>query len=435
MALFRCRRCLYPSSKPDLRFDERGICSACTAYDARASIDWAARERQFVELCRANRGLSHDVVVAVSGGKDSTWQVVKCLELGLRPLAVCASTDHLSQIGRRNLDNIAELCDLVEITPHKPTRRKMAAFALREVGDISWCEHNLIWSVPPNEAINRGIPLVLYGENPQNEYGAGPAGSEKATDLTQEWVHELGGFLGLRLSDLGDILGIEARQLAIYRQPHKQLYRAIFMGQFFPWDGKANAVEAIKHGWQAFPTVVEGSCSNYENLDNCQTGLHDRLRFLKFGYGRACDIASNLIRRGEITRDDAVKWMMYNDGAFPTSYLRVSLENILGPLGVSVDEYREIEIKFTNQDVVDWASRPESFRQFYGGITEPLKEDSSSIATSEQSTTASGFLNVAMLTSSSSSMLQQLRTAAPFERGKYKDCAKTYLCLSPSAGE
>jgi hypothetical protein len=70
------------------------------------------------------RGKSHDVIVAVSGGKDSTAQVVKCIELGLRPLAVCATTDHLSAVGRKNLDNIANLCDLIEVTPHKPTRKR-----------------------------------------------------------------------------------------------------------------------------------------------------------------------------------------------------------------------------------------------------------------------------------------------------------------------
>src|SRR3954464_2783632 len=170
MNLFRCRRCLYPVSKPDLWFDDAGTCSACLAYDARKSIDWKAKEQEFVDLCRSNAGKSHDVIVACSGGKDSTWQIVKCLELGLKPLAVTATTDHLSDLGRKNLDNISKLCDHVEVTPNKAIRNKIARFALEEVGDISWCEHHLIWSIPATEAVARKIPIVLYGECPQNEY-------------------------------------------------------------------------------------------------------------------------------------------------------------------------------------------------------------------------------------------------------------------------
>jgi hypothetical protein len=75
----------------------------------------------------------------------------------LKPLAVTATTDHLSELGRKNLDNIGRLCDHVEVTPNKTIRNKIAKFALEEVGDISWCEHHLIWSIPARESIARGI--------------------------------------------------------------------------------------------------------------------------------------------------------------------------------------------------------------------------------------------------------------------------------------
>jgi hypothetical protein len=243
MNLFRCRRCLYPSTKPDLWFDD-GVCSACIAFDKRKEIDWSKRQDEFMALVNANRGKSHDVIVACSGGKDSTYQVVKCLELGLRPLAVCATTDDLSPWGRANLDNIANLCDLIEVTPHKPTRRKISKFALEEVGDISWCEHHLIWSVPAREAVARDIPIVLYGECPQNEYGAGPSGSEVQTRLTKSWVHEFGGLLGLRLSDVSEILDIDERHLELYRYPEGA--QAVFMGAYFEWNGTATGRLLLK---------------------------------------------------------------------------------------------------------------------------------------------------------------------------------------------
>ncbi len=377
MSLFRCRRCLYPNTKPDIWFDEAVVCSACLAYDKRQAIDWKAREREFVDLIRSNPGKTHDVLVACSGGKDSTWQIVKCLELGLRPLAVTATTDHLSELGRKNLDNIGNLCDHVEISPHKPARRKISKFALEEVGDISWCEHHLIWSIPAREAVSREIPIVLYGECPQNEYGAGPAGSERQERLTPAWVHEFGGLLGLRLSDLSEILDIDPKHLELYRWPEGNV-QAVFMGAYFPWDGYENAVVARKHGFTWYPGDVEGSLYGYENLDNLQTGIHDYLRFLKRGYGRAIDIASSHIRRGRLTREQAIELVWQRDGVRPTYYLGVSLIDILANIGMTRAEFHLICDRFTDLPVVKWASKLESYQFFYGLSTAPSKGDSSS---------------------------------------------------------
>jgi N-acetyl sugar amidotransferase len=379
--LFRCIRCLYPNTKPDLHFNAEGICSACQAFEARQRIDWKAKEVEFLDYVRSHQGSTHDCIVAVSGGKDSTSQVVKCLELGLRPLAVCATTDHLSSIGRRNLDNLSELCDVVEVTANKPTRRKIARFALEEVGDISWCEHHLIWSVPARESIARNIPVILYGECPQNEYGAGPQGTETAHRLTKGWVDEFGGLLGLRLSDVADILGIDVAQLEPYRYPcDAERVHSLFMGSFFDWDGRRNAEIAFKHGFRTFHTRVEGTCADFENLDNAQTGLHDWLRWLKFGYGRTADIASSWIRRGYIDRPTGAVMSLKYDGQFPETYLGIPVDDVIEPLGLTRKELDAICERFTNKPVVEWASSQESYQSFSTTSTDALREKDSTQA-------------------------------------------------------
>lgn len=45
----------------------------------------------------------YDCVIGVSGGKDSTFQVLKMLELGLNPLCVCFEPSVPTKIGRKNL--------------------------------------------------------------------------------------------------------------------------------------------------------------------------------------------------------------------------------------------------------------------------------------------------------------------------------------------
>ncbi len=394
--LFRCSRCLYPNTKPDLWFDG-GICSACLAFDKRKEIDWSKRQDDFLEFVREHRGESHDVIVACSGGKDSTWQVVKCLELGLRPLAVCATTDHLSSLGRRNLDNIATLCDLIEVTPHKGTRKKIAKFALKEVGDISWPEHHLIWSVPAREAVARKIPIVLYGECPQNEYGAGPAGSEINARLTKDWMDEFGGLLGLRLSDLSDVLGVDGRHLDVYRYPDGEV-SALFMGSYFDWDGKKNATVARQHGFTTLGHALEGSFVEYENLDNLQTGIHDYLRWLKFGYGRTCDIASSWIRRGYLTRREGAALCLERDGKWPATCLGVPLDQILANIDVGISEFEQICAQYTNRAAVEWASKPASFQSYCGTTTDASKGEASIPAgVSAQCSTDSAYWNDATL--------------------------------------
>jgi N-acetyl sugar amidotransferase len=378
--LFRCRRCLYPNTKPDLHFNDEGICSACQAFDKRSTINWKAKEEEFLRIIGENKGKSHDVIVACSGGKDSTWQIIKCLELGLRPLAVTATTDDLSDLGRRNLDNVGRLCDHVVITPNREIRKRISKFALEEVGDISWCEHHLIWSVPAREAVNRNIPVVLYGECPQNEYGAGPQGSEANTNLTKDWIDEFGGLLGLRVSDISEILGIDPAEMGCYRYAGSEGVKALFMGAYFPWDGRANATAAAKHGFTWKQTPVEGNFVQWENLDNHQTGVHDHLRWLKFGYGRTVDVASNHIRRGYLTRNEGMILALQCDGRWPYTYLGKPLHEILEVIGVTVQEYRAICDRFENKETTSWASSPESYRSFSGTSTDASRDKGSTRA-------------------------------------------------------
>jgi tRNA(Ile)-lysidine synthase TilS/MesJ len=125
-----CKSCLYPNTKPDLTFDSEGVCNACRAYEARKKINWDDREADFKDLVASakNHSKDYDCIIPVSGGKDSFAQTVKALEYGLNPLAVTATTDHLSMLGRANLDNISKLgVDHIEVTTNAKLRRKINA--------------------------------------------------------------------------------------------------------------------------------------------------------------------------------------------------------------------------------------------------------------------------------------------------------------------
>ncbi len=359
MLLKYCVRCLLPDSKPDLHFNAEGVCAACQAYENRAMVDWDKRRKDFmgiVEKFRDKTNTKWDCIVPVSGGKDSTVQVLKMLELGVRPLAVTATTCDLSSIGLANIDNLRNLgVDHIAFSPNPVVRRKLNRIGLEEVGDISWPEHVGIFTIPVRAAVRFGVPLIIWGENSQNEYG-GPEAATTSRMLDRRWLEEYGGLLGMRVSDLQDSRGISAGDLAPYTYPSAEELETIgvmgvFLGQFFPWDGLSNAILAQASGFHTWGSAIDGSMVDYENLDNHQTGIHDYFKFLKFGFGRTTDIASLHVRRGRLTREQALEIVKRLDGKFPWNYLGKPLADIVGPLGLSVDEFISLCDRFTNKSL------------------------------------------------------------------------------------
>jgi N-acetyl sugar amidotransferase len=354
-----CTRCVMPDTKPDLKLDAEGVCNACRSYERRVTVDWDARYQELLRLLeryRCGDGSNWDCIVPVSGGKDSTYQVVRMLQLGLNPLCVTSTTCDLSELGRRNIENLKRLgVDYVEMSPNPRVRAKLNRIGLTQVGDISWPEHVGIFTIPVRAAVQFGVPLIIWGENSQNEYG-GPAAAADNHVLNRRWLEEFGGLLGMRVSDVLGQEGIEARHLIPYSYPSDaELARVgvtgLFLGHYIPWDGLSNALISQANGFIAYDKVVEGSMVNYENLDNCQTGIHDYFKFLKFGFGRATDLACLHIRRGRLTRRDGLDIVRRLDGLFPWEYLGKSLEQILSPLDIGVDEFIGICDQFTNRKI------------------------------------------------------------------------------------
>lgn len=354
-----CNRCIMPDTKPDLYFDSEGICSACRSYEQRTDVDWKARKillHQILDKYRSKDSSNWDCIIPVSGGKDSTYQVLRMLELGMNPLCVTATTCHLSEVGRQNIENIKSFgVDYVEFTPNPIIRKKLNRIGLVQVGDISWPEHVGIFTIPVRAAVQHNVPLLIWGENPQHEYG-GPATASESSVLDRQWLEEFGGLLGLRVSDLVGLDGIEQHHLIPYTYPSDQDLKRVgvtglYLGYFAPWDGYSNALISQAHGFTSHHKTVEGSIVNYENVDNHQTGIHDYFKFLKFGFGRATDIACLHLRRGRISRHDATEMARMHDGKFPWTYLGKPLEEILANIDMSLNEFISICDTFTNKKI------------------------------------------------------------------------------------
>lgn len=335
-----CKECLYPDTRPDAHFVD-GVCSACRSYGTRKNVDWEEKLSSLKSILAEAKGKAeYDCVVPVSGGKDSTMQVLKLKEMGVKVLAVNSGTDYLTPIGRRNIDNLKRFCDVIEYTPNIEVRKKLVRIGLNMVGDPSYPEHLAIWAIPTKIAVKFNIPLVVWGEQPQREY-ANPQGIEPSTRLDAEWVSQFGGLLGLRLTDLEGVEGLTRRDLDIFRFPDMDgSVQGVWLGDYIDWDGWKNAFVAQQYGFEVVIHPVETSAANYENLDNYLTVLRDYIRYLKYGYTRATDILSSHIRRGRITREEGLKLLpKYEE--FPKTSLGKPIEEVLEYFGITMDEFAQ----------------------------------------------------------------------------------------------
>jgi N-acetyl sugar amidotransferase len=348
---------LYPETKPDLTFNEVGICSACIAAEEKyKGINWEQRAKEFHEIIdfyklpEGERG--YDCIVPVSGGKDSTYQAYfmkyKC---GLNPLCVCFETTAVTELGRHNLDNISAMgIDVIHFKKNSDVYKKMVIEGFKRVGDEMWPNHIGIFTVPVYFAVKLGIKLIIWGENPQQEYGGPTLDSVKNNMLNRKWLEEFGGLLGNRIQDMIGVDGITEEELTPYFYPsdediEKVGVTGVFLGSYFFWDARKQ-LEVIKaFGFKVKEDGnIEGTYTNYENLDEKLVGLHDYLKYVKYGFGRATDHACIDIRNGRLTRNEALALVKQFDGKYPY----YAVHEFITYSGLSKEEIDKVIDSYTN---------------------------------------------------------------------------------------
>jgi len=343
-----------PDTKPDLHFDNEGVCDACCSQDEKNNkIDWAKREKEFLSIVASHKTHpDYDCVIGVSGGKDSTYLVIKALEFGLNPLCICFEPTLPTTIGKKNLENLNGLgVDLIHVKRNPVVYKKLAREAIKRVGDPEWQNHLGIFTIVPHFAVKFNIPLILWGESPQIEYG-GPAASKSKSVLDRQWLEEFGGLLGNRISDMIGVEGLTKRDLSLYFYPEEEDIKRIgvtglFLGYYFKWDLRKILKESRCHGFSTSVRPVETTYENFENLDCYSNHVHDYLKYLKFGFGRATDNACLDIRLGYISREEGVRLVSKYDGIPP----KQAIQEYLAYTGFNQTQFQEILDSFTNKKI------------------------------------------------------------------------------------
>jgi N-acetyl sugar amidotransferase len=327
MAVQYCTRCVYPAvAATPLTFDKDGVCSGCRVADQPKQIDWAERKQLLVELVDEYRSKSsYDILIPVSGGKDSYFQTHYAVkELGLKPLLVTYHGNNYLAEGEYNLFRMREVfdCDHIVVRPSVDVLVKMNRLGFRLQGDMNWHAHCGIFTTPIQIAVRYRVPLMLWGEHGFMNLG-GMYSHNDFVEFTAKHrlEHALRGFDWYDFTDAGldkrgrpELKeGLRDKDLTWAQYPSDDDIdsvgvRGIYLGNYVEWDGNRNAELSMKlYDWKPAQRPFERTYRTFSNLDDMhENGMHDYLKFIKFGYGRATDHACKDIRAGLMTRDEGI---------------------------------------------------------------------------------------------------------------------------------
>lgn len=331
-----CKKCVYPiSSAVPLAFDEAGICSGCRTAMQRDEISWKRRQNLFerlIEEYRSRDGMNYDCIIPVSGGKDSYYQthIIKKV-YGLNPLLVTYHGNNYTKTGTKNLLNMREVfgVDHIFFTPSISVLKKMNRIGFKLMGDMNWHAHAGIFTYPIRVAVKLKVPLVVWGEHGFMDLG-GMHSYNDLVEFTYRYRHEhnLRGFEWYDMTDeglaklgrpeLGE--GLHAKDLISWMYPpDKEIaevgVRGVYISNYFKWEANEHVRLVMeKYDFKEAEEPFERTYRTTSNLDDMhENGIHDYLKFIKFGYGRATDHCCKDIRARRMTRAKAVEIVRQRD--------------------------------------------------------------------------------------------------------------------------
>jgi N-acetyl sugar amidotransferase len=318
-----CVRCCMPETQEGITFDEFGVCPACRASEEKIHIDWTARQRKLREILerrRAEAGDNYDCIVPISGGKDSTFQLHVLVKVyGMKPLAVTFSHNWYTKTGLYNLYNSLEMfgVDHIMFTPNRGVVNKLAKKSLGMIGDSCWHCHAGVGAFPLQIAVRFKIPLLIWGESLSESDG-------RATYLEGVTQYDRDYFTKVSARFEADAMtdaNITAKEVNPFQLPSAEdIERAgvvgLHLGDYVFWDDERQT-EFVKrvYGWKE--DYVEGTYKRYKSVECAMAGVHDYAKFVKRGFGRGTDHASQDVRAGLITRDEGMELAKKADLARP----------------------------------------------------------------------------------------------------------------------
>lgn len=324
-----CSSCLYStSSAVSLDFNKKNICSGCVISKEKEEIDWKERKVDFINLIKSYSGKfnkHYDCIIPVSGGKDSFFQAHIIKELGYKALLVTYNGNNYSKTGLENVQIMREVFgfDHIFFTPAVKTLKKLNRLGVYIMGDMNWHAHSGIFTYPIKVAVEKNIPLMIWGEHGRTDVG-GMFSHHDYIEFTRRdrLEHANRGYEWHDIQKLAPKYDekLDENEMYAWIYPSDEEIsrigvRGIFISNYFKWEANDHfELVKKKYGFKVPDEDFERTYRKMSNLDDIhENGMHDYLKFIKFGYGRATDHASKDIRAGKLTRDQGIEEVKKRD--------------------------------------------------------------------------------------------------------------------------
>ena len=316
----RCSRCLLPDTYPNIRYNGDGVCNYCQSYTHIEYKGEPKLEKLLDTYRNRSKGEKYDCVVAVSGGRDSTFTLYKLVEVyNMRVLAYNYDNGFVSEQAKLNLKGITDALGVDLVTmKHDQTKyfkNNLAAlskkFSPAMVPTLCLgCRYGIV-SGACKVAMRYKVPLVFFSssllENTsfKNEFFK-TRFNKKVMGMASE-------FLSNRFYFKPSFITMYVRDY-FHDDSHlhplspwlKLLYGKVKIVEFFDyvkWDEKEiqNTIET-KLKWKK-PKDVKSSW----RFDCLVDSFKDYFYLNSVGFTERDDLLSNMIREGMINREEALQ--------------------------------------------------------------------------------------------------------------------------------
>lgn len=371
-----CSNCLNVSTRPNIVFNDKGLCYPCANYKNTEDIDWEERTHKLKEIIhfgKSNNQSGYDCILGVSGGKDSTRQALHIKEhFGLNPLLVSMNYPP-EQISQRGVDNLSNLItkgfDCINIGCSPVVWKKAMRHAFLNYGNWAKATEFALFASVPRVAVAYQIPLIWWGESAASLLGdMGVLGADPSDGNRLKYSNTIGG------GEVGWLIsaGLEKKEILQYLYPSDdEMARAnikiVFMDYFMKdFTSFANGNYAALRGLNI------RKADPYRDPDYFGTSMLDEdfininmyVRYLKFGFGRTSDIVNLEIRSGRMSRDQGIDLVKRFDG----NYDEVLVEKFCDYIGLSINEFWSVIDKFVNKKLFEKISESFFLPKFEVGV-------------------------------------------------------------------
>ena len=343
-----CKNCILPNTRPNLSINNFGICNICDL--GKKNILKKNTIKEFKNLIRKikkrNKG-NYDCLIPVSGGKDSTWQVIKCLQNNLVPLTVTWKCPSRTAIGQKNLDNLISLgVDHFDISISPRVEKRFILKTFKKVGSPAVPMHLAIFNIADRIAKNFRIPLIIWGENSAKEYGFKKKQDLYKKNLDKKWIRKYG---ATNQTDYKNWIGngLNLKNLILYSTSNNKFEpKQIFLGDYFYWDTMRSFSIAKRYGFKP-SRVKKTGLYNFADIDDNFISIHHFIKWYKFGFDRLFDNLSQEIRKNRISRNKALKIISKNGFKPPQNDIKLFCKY----LGITKKDFFDICEKFRNKKI------------------------------------------------------------------------------------